>query len=378
MSVRIIGSQSVCLTKAELNNSNKDKGLSTGSIAPTHDLGFDLPPTVAATKNPTSKIVYNEYNHERYPPGDPCKRAFAYFVLTGGSRPRKHLFLQIFSDPGGGINQIPFDCTILGDVRLTPFYNVEDVIKKLNEYVEDLNTNIEKLPTRRPVSKYTLPDENLRGRFDYGGTTYLRPSIPPLTRLSMYVLHATLRSSVLVLCICQKPQFSLTQIQLMIMFLAIYQLVAAKSSNPIHALKSKLVAAKSLNPIRALISKLVDKKGLENTDPASHSIVELDRSGMNFKPHQEDEWSMAIKFQSSLFAYLPGFWKDIAKLVESKVLVNMLGSNQEAAEMINKICKNINITDFYYNNPWSAIALVAAIILFSLTVVQTVYTIRAT
>ncbi|GJT97403.1 acetylornithine deacetylase [Tanacetum coccineum] len=137
--------------------------LSTGSIAPTHDLGFDLPPTVAATKNPTSKIVYDEYNHERYPPGDPCKRAFAYFVLTGGSRPRKHLFLQIFSDPGGGINQIPFDCTISGDVRLTPFYNVEDVIKKLNEYVEDLNTNIEKLPTRGPASKYTLPDENLRG-----------------------------------------------------------------------------------------------------------------------------------------------------------------------------------------------------------------------
>ncbi|GKB60176.1 acetylornithine deacetylase [Tanacetum coccineum] len=68
--------------------------------------------------------------------------------------------------PGGGINQIPFDCTISGDVRLTPFYNVEDVIKKLNEYVEDLNTNIEKLPTRGPVSKYTLPDENLRGRIE--------------------------------------------------------------------------------------------------------------------------------------------------------------------------------------------------------------------
>lgn len=59
-------------------------GLSTGSIAPTHELGFDLPPTVAATKNPTSKIVYDEYNHECYPPGDPRKRAFAYFVLIGG------------------------------------------------------------------------------------------------------------------------------------------------------------------------------------------------------------------------------------------------------------------------------------------------------
>ncbi|GKD84504.1 putative UPF0481 protein [Tanacetum coccineum] len=73
-----------------------------------------------------------------------------------------------------------------------------------------------------------------------------------------------------------------------------YQLVAAKSSNPIHAEVSKLVdeeqAAKSSDPI-------------ENA--AFHSIVELDRSGMNFKPHQEHVWSMTIKFQSSLFAYLP-------------------------------------------------------------------------
>lgn len=46
---------------------------------------------------------------------------------------KKHLYLVIFqnhlnffspfiSDPGGGINQIPLDCTISGDVRLTPFY----------------------------------------------------------------------------------------------------------------------------------------------------------------------------------------------------------------------------------------------------------------
>ncbi|XP_024985824.1 acetylornithine deacetylase isoform X2 [Cynara cardunculus var. scolymus] len=71
-----------------------------------------------------------------------------------------------WSYPGGGINQIPADCTISGDVRLTPFYNVPDVIKKLNEYVEDLNMNIEKIDTRGPVSKYVLPDENLRGRIE--------------------------------------------------------------------------------------------------------------------------------------------------------------------------------------------------------------------
>ncbi|KAL6175990.1 hypothetical protein ACLB2K_052626 [Fragaria x ananassa] len=69
-----------------------------------------------------------------------------------------------WSYPGGGINQIPGECTISGDVRLTPFYDVKDVMKKLQEYVDDINENITKLDTRGPVSKYVLPDENLRGR----------------------------------------------------------------------------------------------------------------------------------------------------------------------------------------------------------------------
>ncbi|KAL6498114.1 hypothetical protein OROGR_028511 [Orobanche gracilis] len=69
-----------------------------------------------------------------------------------------------WSYPGGGINQIPAECTVCGDVRLTPFYSVSNVMEKLQEYVEDLNANIVKLDTRGPVSKYVLPDENLRGR----------------------------------------------------------------------------------------------------------------------------------------------------------------------------------------------------------------------
>ncbi|XP_008797144.2 cytochrome b-c1 complex subunit Rieske-4, mitochondrial-like [Phoenix dactylifera] len=62
------------------------RGFSTESLIPRHqDVGLaDLPATVAAVKNPTSKIVYDEHNHQRFPPGDPSKRAFAYFVLSGG------------------------------------------------------------------------------------------------------------------------------------------------------------------------------------------------------------------------------------------------------------------------------------------------------
>ena len=37
-------------------------------------------------------------------------------------------------------------------------------MKKLQEYVDEINENIEKLDTRGPVSKYVLPEENLRGR----------------------------------------------------------------------------------------------------------------------------------------------------------------------------------------------------------------------
>ncbi|PWA94903.1 hypothetical protein CTI12_AA031440 [Artemisia annua] len=204
-----------------------------------------------------------------------------------------------------------------------------------------------------------------------------------------------------------------------------YQLAAAKSSNPNHG---------------------------EASIPPIKNAVEVDRSWVKFKPHQEDVWSMIIKFQSSS---LPWFWskpnllmpklvmqdrtelilrnfiayeqlilhnsyyftsyavamdelidsqQDIAKLVNSRVLVNLLGSDQEAADMINKICKNVIIADFcysevfkqmdtycnrfwpkhmaflrrvYFSNPWTAIALLAAFILFGLTMTQTIFTIKA-
>jgi len=42
--------------------------------------------------------------------------------------------------------------------------SINDVMKKLQEYVKDINENIEKLESRGPVSKYVLPEENIRGR----------------------------------------------------------------------------------------------------------------------------------------------------------------------------------------------------------------------
>ncbi|KAL7614079.1 hypothetical protein Lser_V15G05637 [Lactuca serriola] len=95
--------------------------------------------------------------------------------------------------------------------------------------------------------------------------------------------------------------------------------------------------------------------------------------------------------------------EDVAKLVKSGVLVNHCGSNENAANTINNICQDVAIDDFYYHqewqdldtyynsywpnaaaglkrryfsSPWTIIALIAAIVLFVLTLVQTIYTIK--
>uniref|UniRef100_A0A6V7QVT8 Peptidase M20 dimerisation domain-containing protein n=1 Tax=Ananas comosus var. bracteatus TaxID=296719 RepID=A0A6V7QVT8_ANACO len=74
-----------------------------------------------------------------------------------------HFLKRRSTNPGGSVNQIPGECTISGDVRLTAFYSPTDIVKKLQAYVDDINANIEDLDTRGPVSKYVLPDEGLKG-----------------------------------------------------------------------------------------------------------------------------------------------------------------------------------------------------------------------
>jgi acetylornithine deacetylase len=69
---------------------------------------------------------------------------------------------QIRSD-AGAINQIPSHCIVEGDVRLSPFYDVADVITALRKYVDEINadpTQLENPAVRGPYSKYTLPTEN--------------------------------------------------------------------------------------------------------------------------------------------------------------------------------------------------------------------------
>lgn len=62
------------------------------------------------------------------------------------------------STPSTAINQLPPWAQMSGDIRLTPFYKVDDVKAKVEQYVADINANLWSLePTRGPCSKYTLP-----------------------------------------------------------------------------------------------------------------------------------------------------------------------------------------------------------------------------
>jgi acetylornithine deacetylase len=44
--------------------------------------------------------------------------------------------------PPGGLNQVPSKCVISGDVRLTPFYAMEDVVREMKKVVAEVNARI--------------------------------------------------------------------------------------------------------------------------------------------------------------------------------------------------------------------------------------------
>jgi acetylornithine deacetylase len=62
--------------------------------------------------------------------------------------------------PEGSLNQIPGECTVSGDIRLTPFYRIEDAMQQVERYIRELD--VTRLPTLGP-SRYELPTEGRRG-----------------------------------------------------------------------------------------------------------------------------------------------------------------------------------------------------------------------
>lgn len=65
-------------------------GFASDALAGTASGTETVPATVAALKNISSEITYDEHTHERCTPGDPSKKAFAYLVLTGMYNPYIH------------------------------------------------------------------------------------------------------------------------------------------------------------------------------------------------------------------------------------------------------------------------------------------------
>lgn len=77
----------------------------------------------------------------------------------------------------GTLNQIPGECTVQGDIRSTPFYDVKEMQAKIASYVAEINANpsiIEDPEHRGPHSKYVLYDDNDKSVVVQQGTIALR------------------------------------------------------------------------------------------------------------------------------------------------------------------------------------------------------------
>nr|XP_043616073.1 UPF0481 protein At3g47200-like [Erigeron canadensis] len=208
----------------------------------------------------------------------------------------------------------------------------------------------------------------------------------------------------------------------------------------------------------SFLGKLLQTEPSYKTEPPIHSVLDLESSGVKIMPHQNIAFPMTIQFKPSWFSWFPFYWgkptlllpqlviddhsepvlrnfiayeqcvpqvhyhftsyaytmstlvyseEDVSTLMESKVIIYRLGSNEEAANLINRLCRNTSLVDFcytqqfrdldnyysgywpqlfallnyarikrtYFRSPWNAIGLIAGIILFFLTVVQTYFTI---
>jgi len=66
--------------------------------------------------------------------------------------------------PPGGLNQLPPWVEISGDVRLTPFYEADELKAKVGKIVEEMNNDLSLLETRGPCSRYEI--EGARGELE--------------------------------------------------------------------------------------------------------------------------------------------------------------------------------------------------------------------
>jgi acetylornithine deacetylase len=67
---------------------------------------------------------------------------------------------QVMCEPGS-LNQLPPNCTIQGDIRLAPFYDIHEVMRSVDALVAEINADpsiLEGTTNRGPHTKYTLAE----------------------------------------------------------------------------------------------------------------------------------------------------------------------------------------------------------------------------
>ena len=67
----------------------------------------------------------------------------------------------------GSLNQIPPTATLMGDIRITPFYDIHKVKQRISQYVSDLVAErFVSLPTRGEDSKYMVKNPKVEGQLE--------------------------------------------------------------------------------------------------------------------------------------------------------------------------------------------------------------------
>lgn len=92
--------------------------------------------SISLANEATRKL--EEWFHQEYKITD--EESNDYLYKTGS-----HLKPTQISVPSGGTNQIPGECTVTGDIRMTPFYAINDVQTSVVNFIESID--VETLPT---------------------------------------------------------------------------------------------------------------------------------------------------------------------------------------------------------------------------------------
>ncbi|KAI8002122.1 UPF0481 protein [Camellia lanceoleosa] len=132
----------------------------------------------------------------------------------------------------------------------------------------------------------------------------------------------------------------------------------------------------------------------DDTEPLLRNLIAFEQCCPNVRQH--------ISSYGFFMDTLINSAHDVELLEKAEILHNYLGTSQDVSDLFNNICKEVVVEWFYFektcedadnhcrklwprflasfrrdyfSNPWTGIAVVAAIIIFGLTIVQSIYTV---